>query len=310
MEKTKHIHIKTFRLFILLSFTSVFLVVIGTYVNAQNAIFLSISPPIFETMIKPGKEVKQTYVVENLGGDTILTPKIVYFVPSDENGNVNLTDTPAPDWVKYDKNPITIKNQGKVDYNVIISPPIDTSETDHFLTLVFVTNEAFDILGQNSSLYKTEIGSNILLTISKDGNPKKQAEISLFKAPKIIDSLSDLNFQLTLQNNGNSFWKPTGKINVTGTNLNTSLTLAPLNIVSGYSRKIPCIENEELTDCKITKKPLIGIYEANLEFRMDDSTEIKQLKTTILAFPFSIIIVVSIMILPISKLRKYLTKKL
>lgn len=310
MNKYKYMHIKTFVLLVLLVITSILLLRTVTFVNAQSAIFLSITPPIFETMIQPGKEVKQTYVIENLGGDTTLTPKIVYFVPSDENGNVNLTDTPAPEWVKYDKSPITIKNQGKIDYNVIISPPLDSLETDHFLTLVFVTSEAYDILGQNSSLYKTEIGSNILLTISKDGNPKKQAEISLFKAPKVIDSLSDLNFQLTLLNNGNSFWKPTGKINVTGTNLDTTLTLAPLNIVSGYSRKIPCIENEELIDCKITKKPLIGVYEANLEFRMNDSTEVKRLKVTTLAFPFSIIIMVSFVFLVILKLRNYLTKKI
>ncbi|MDO8340693.1 MAG: hypothetical protein Q7T59_01840, partial [Candidatus Woesebacteria bacterium] len=79
-------------------------------VNAQNAISLSITPPIFEVMIKPGKEVRQVFSIENLGGDTILTPKVVYFVPSDENGNVDLTENLAPDWIMYDKNPFAIKS--------------------------------------------------------------------------------------------------------------------------------------------------------------------------------------------------------
>lgn len=278
-------------------------------IKAQDAISLSITPPIFETMLQPGKEVKHIYSIENLGGDTVLTPKIVYFTPSDENGNIDLTKTLAPEWVNYSKDSFSIKNQEKIEFNVIISPPINTSETDHFLTLIFETNIPTDILGQNSSLYKTTIGSNILLTISKDGNPKKSAEIKLFKAPKIIDSMSDINYSLILQNNGNSFWKPTGKIIVQGLNLNSTLTLAPLNIVSGYSRKIPCIENEELIDCKISKKPLIGLYESNLEFRMDDSAEVKTLKVTTFAFPFSIVFIISLILVIFIRLKKkYLTK--
>lgn len=278
-------------------------------VGAQNAISLSITPPILEIMIKPGKEVRQVYSVENLGGDTVLTPKVVYFTPSDEDGNVNLTENPAPEWIMYDKNPFTLKNQQKTDFSLVVSPPENTLETDHFLTLIFETNIPTDILGQNSSLYRTQIGSNIILTISKDGNPKKSAEITKFKASLLIDSLMDINYSLVLQNNGNSFWKPTGKINVAGTNVNTNLTLAPLNILSGYSRKIPCIENEELVDCKISKKPLLGVYKANLEFRMDENAEIKNLEITTFAFPFSLTAIAIFLFLIILNLKKYLTKK-
>lgn len=276
---------------------------------AQNAISLSITPPILEVMIKPGKEIRQVYSVENLGGDTVLTPKVVYFTPSDENGNINLTENSAPEWIMYDKNPFAIKNQQKVDFSVVISPTENTLETDHFLTLVFETNIPTDILRQNSSFYRTQIGSNIILTISKDGNPKKSAEITTFAAPKLIDSLGNINYSIVLQNNGNSFWKPTGKIIVTGTNVNTNLNLAPLNILSGYSRKIPCINNEELIDCKISKKPLFGIYKANLEFRMDEDAEVKNQEITTFAFPFSITLIVIFLFLLISNLKKYLTTK-
>ena len=191
----------------------------------------------------------------------------------------------------------------------MISPPENTPDTDHFLTLIFETREPTDILGQNSALYKTQVGSNILLTVSKDGNPNKSVEITSFKAPKIIDSLSNLNFSLILQNNGNSFWKPTGKIIVLGTNIDSNLTLAPVNVVSGYSRNIPCIQNEELIECKITKKPLIGIYRVNLEFRMDEGAEVKNLEITTLAFPFSLIAIGLFLYLLISRLNKYLTRK-
>ncbi|AKM83264.1 hypothetical protein A2422_00065 [Candidatus Woesebacteria bacterium RIFOXYC1_FULL_31_51] len=302
---------KKYKLVTILSLLSLLISIFlsNNIVNAQNAISLSITPPIFEVMIKPDKEIRQVFSIENLGGDTILTPKVVYFVPSDENGNVDLTENLAPDWVMYDKNPFTIKSTEKIDVSLVISPPEGTSETDHFLTLVFETDKPTDILEENASFYKTQIGSNILLTISKDGNPKKSAEITTFKAPIIIDSLSNINYSLILQNNGNSFWKPTGKIIVQGTNLNSTLTLAPLNVLSGYSRKIPCINNEELIDCKIAKKPLIGIYRANLEFRMDESAEIKKTEVTTFAFPFSLMAISLFLVLLILNLKKYLTKK-
>jgi hypothetical protein len=212
--------------------------------NAQNAISLSITPPLFELVIQPSKEVKQIYTITNDGGDTILTPRIVYFENLDEEGNVSLIGSTAPpEWVKYNKDPINLKNGAKTNFNVIFSPPIDTEETDHFLTLVFSTGEPVDVLDQNSSLYKTEIGTNILVTVSKDGNPKKSAEIVEFKAPRVIDSLfGKIEYIIRLRNNGNSFWKPNGKI-ISGTE---TLKLAPLNIISGSVRKVPCIENENL----------------------------------------------------------------
>ena len=160
--------IKIFFLFLFLTLNSSFLI---NKVMAQ-AISLSISPPLFELVIQPAKEVKQTYSITNNGGDTVLTPKIVYFETSDEAGNINLTEDIAPSWVKYNSDPISLKNGIKNDFNVIFSPPKDTEEIDHFLTLVFESKEPTDILNQNSVSYQSQIGTNILLTVSIDGNPK------------------------------------------------------------------------------------------------------------------------------------------
>ena len=142
-------------------------------VTAQSAISLSVSPPLFEAVIKPGKEVSQIYTISNNGGDTIITPKIVYFEAENDSGNVKLTEDPAPEWVKYDKAPFNLNSGQKHDFKISIDPPEDTEEIDHFLTLIFESDVPTDILGQSSALFTSQIGSNILLTISKDGNPKK-----------------------------------------------------------------------------------------------------------------------------------------
>ena len=251
-----------------------------------QAISLSVSPPIFELMIQPGKEVKQIFTLTNLGGDTTITPRIIYFEPADDIGNINLTEDLGPDWVMYDKTPFNLKGQEKLDFEVSFSPSTDVPEIDHFLTIIFETSESVDLLNQNSSNFKSQIGANILLTVSKDGNPKKSAEIIDFATPKIIDSLfGKISYQIKLKNTGNSYWKPNGKIIVNDIILN----LAPQNILSGYSRNISCINDQTLASCDPKDRFYLGKITAKLEFSIDEDPKIYQKEATSYSFPFSIL---------------------
>jgi hypothetical protein len=277
---------KTLKLNILLLIFSIIQLFFTGEVIAQ-AIGLSISPPIFELMIQPEKEVKQIFTITNLGGETTLTPKLIYFEPADETGNVNLTENLGPDWVIYDKTPFKLSGQEKFDFEVGFFPPSDTSEIDHLLTLVFETSEPVDLLNQNSSNLKSQIGANILLTVSKDGNPKKSAEIIDFTAPKIIDSLfGKISYQIKLKNTGNSYWKPNGKIIVDDEIIN----LAPQNVLSGYSRKISCLNDQALVECKLKDKFYLGKILSKLEFSIDEEPEIYKKEVVTYSFPFSILV--------------------
>lgn len=290
---------KTKLILFLLSFIAVGYFVINT-IQAQSAISLSVSPPLFEAIVQPNKEVKQIYTITNNGGDTIVTPKIVYFEPENDSGNVLLTENEAPEWVKYDKQPFNLKYQSDKQFTVLISPPEDAEEIDHFLTLIFESTTPTDILGQNAVFYKSQIGTNILLTISKDGNPKKSAQIVEFSAPKIIDSLAGaIKYKIILRNNGNSFWKPNGKIIINDEN---NLNLAELNVISGSTRQISCINDEILVDCSLKDKFLIGKFESKLEFTIDEDPKTYKQSVTTYVFPFSYIGIV-LMLLTTFKLR-------
>ena len=268
----------------LLLFT-IFPFVFAKGVIAQ-AISLSVSPPIFELMIQPGKEVKQIFTLTNLGGDTTITPKIIYFEPADDMGNINLTEDLGPDWIMYDKTPFNLKGQEKIDFEVNFFPSTDAPEIDHFLTIIFETSESVDLLNQNSSNFKSQIGANILLTVSVDGNPKKSAEIIDFVTPKVVDSLfGKISYQIKLKNTGNSYWKPNGKIIVNDIILN----LAPQNILSGYSRNISCINDQTLASCDLKDRFYLGKITAKLEFSIDEDPKIYQEEATSYSFPFSII---------------------
>lgn len=276
--------IKTIVAFIVLS---IFFVITKTNVNAQNAISLSITPPLLEVLVKPGKEVRQVYSITNNGGDTTLIAKMLYFEPSDESGNVDITNDEAPDWVRYSKEPFKIKNGDKVDFSVLITPDTDIPETDHFLTLLFETAAPTDVLSQNSSFYQTQIGSNILITVSKDGNPKKSAQIVEFSAPIFVDSiLGQINYVVTLKNNGNSFWKPIGKIMADS----ETIKLAPQNILSGSNRNILCLQDENLINCRLQNNFHIGKIISRLEFLTDDSPTVYKQEVVTYALPVSGII--------------------
>lgn len=272
------------------------ILLLGTFpnkTNAQNAISFAISPPITEITIAPGKEYRQTYVLQNNGGDINLKPKIVYFNPSDNLGNIELTENEAPEWIKYDKSDFRLKFEEQKTFNVIINPPEGTEELDHYLTLVFESQQASDLLGQTSSFYKTEIGSNILITISKDGNPKLSAEVANFSAPKFIDSIfGKIEYEVKLENNGNGYWKPNGKINITNNRNQSSLKLAPLNILSGKEREISCIEGEELKSCEVKSNFLVGKVISTIEFTTDEDPKIYKETVTTIALPISLIFLV------------------
>lgn len=284
-------------------FVTTFLLIAAVLLASPNKIMaqtisLSISPPLLEVVIQPDKEIKQIYTITNNGSDTLLKAKVVYFIPSDTDGNVETTEVAAPDWVKYSKDVFNLKAGEQKNFNLIINPPSDTPETDHFLTLIFETTAEQNNITTNNTFYKTEIGSNILITISKDGNPHKSAQITTFETPKIIDShFGKLNYQIILSNDGNSFWKANGKIIIDD---QKSLKIAPLNILSGYSREISCLDNDELINCIFDPDFKIGIINSKLEFRLDEDAKVYSTEATTISFPFVLIFVV-LMLLTLTK---------
>jgi hypothetical protein len=287
--------------------------------RAQD-ISLSISPPIFELMIQPGKEYSFVYTLSNNGMETPLKIKIVPFSPDDEYGNIKFenisiySDIDLESWFKIggtplDENQKLFLPRGASQQVVLtISPPAYAPEGDYYLTILFETDSSAFIGGQGA-LSNAQIGSNILLTVSKDGNPKKNAEVVVFSAPKIIDSLAQLSYIVKVKNTGSAFFKPIGKINISSLFGNDdSLTLAPQNILSSSTREIPCTKDEQLIRCTLSKRILFGIYNAKLNFTLDESDQIYNAQAITIAFPFSItaafIIIFIIFKLILTKLKK------
>jgi len=301
---------------------SLFLIIKASQVKAQN-ISLSISPPILEAVIKPGEKIEQVYTLKNDGPDTIISADIFTFNQADDFGNPKISKSIKeydPLSVKYwfsFKDPefslgdkFNLKQGEEKKIVLAINPEDNAPDGDYYFTLIFRTelDNAFVAPETKSSLSQAEIGSNILITISKYGIINRKAAIKEFKAPKIIDSFSPLTYQVKLANIGEGFFKPFGKITVESVlGKKYVLNLAPQNIITASSREISCLENERLVPCRLPAKFLFGPYKATLSFEVENDK--KSYSKTINSFGIPVIPLLATFLLLITLIFVKKTKK-
>ncbi|QQG41608.1 MAG: hypothetical protein HYV90_05650 [Candidatus Woesebacteria bacterium] len=281
--------------FLIVFFTFYFLLFTFSDKVAAQEVSLSISPPLTEIVIQPGKSLNQTITVRNDGVPVTVVAKIVPFVPLDTNGHVELIEDQNSidafsSWFYFDQRPTSLGVNERHDFIIKITPPDSTEQRDYYFTFL-VEVQANNNIGVNNSESQARIGANILLTATKDGNPQKNVSIVKFSAPKLVDSFTGFSYQVILGNSGSGFFKPVGKITVDqifGTT--TTLNLAPLNVLVGGEREITCLEGQEIISCALPGKFLIGIYRANLSFTVDGVGESYEKQIYTIAFPFTVLL--------------------
>lgn len=261
-------------------------------------ISLTISPPITEVLIAPGKEVVQTYVLKNEGNSTLISVTVVPFYPQGEQGFQEFKDELASSYANW----FTLMTptiplgasfnlpQGQTQtVSLKIAPPTDVSLKDYYFAVFFTTQQDSET-GLDTGYSQAKVGSNLLITVSDDGNPVKNVSIKRFSAPLIIDSFAKLTYSVTLENIGRAYVKPMGKIIVYSSPFKdiSQLNLAPVNILTSSLRDIPCLTGEEQTICTLDKKFPLGIYKAKLTFSLDEETQIYTSEIVTFAFPFSL----------------------
>ncbi len=311
---TKQIQNSKFKIIILFGYLVIWLFVYLPSAYAQD-LSLSISPPIVEIMIMPGKQTEQTFSIINEGLDGYASVKVVPFTPEDEEGSVNVIDNPNfPDPARYENwfaltdpsvkfgDKFFIKQGEKKNIKLRISPPADTREKDYYFTLLYEVNN------QGTT---AKIGANLLISVSKDGKPYKKARIVEFSAPKLIDSLGKLNYTLRIENTGQYFFKPTGTIGINPLfGRKEIIKIAPVNIISAATRRVPCIKEEELLiQCAYDKRVLIGFYKATASFTTDGEGKEFFAQATTIALPFSIVFAITSVFLAYFLINKKSTRE-
>lgn len=294
---------KSFKIATFLILLSSSLFISDTY--AQD-ISLGISPPLTEIMIQPGKDFSQIYQLTNEGPQTIIIPKIVPFTTNDDFGNVKLLEKynhnldDYPSWFKIvdpklnSNNAFLLPPGAKKNVTMEIAVPENAPEGDYYLTLLFETDNS-GLIGGDISSVNAKIGTNILLTVSKDGNPTQKAKVSEFSAPLISDSFKPINYKVVIANTGSAFFKPVGKIIIKPfLGKEKVIEIAPQNILASSERQIPCVKDEALITCTFREKFLLGTYIAELSFQADGEGETYSKSATTVTFPYLLLVAIFI----------------
>ena len=229
---------------------------------------LSISPPLLQATIKPGKSISQVFTIYNNSTNPIkLTPRIVPFLPEDHQGNPSLKPQFNPTWLSYFSlaNSKIFLNQpftllaGQSDQLIlnIKVPNLDTP-TDHYATLLVSQDTSSGVTGTGSpevgsgnstSPISGSIGSNILLTIANQAAPPTilklaQLEPTNTKFIKIgqtyfLDNLTPVQFKAKLENLGPHQAQAHGLLQVhQGTKVISIQPLLPVNVLAQSTREL------------------------------------------------------------------------
>jgi hypothetical protein len=228
-------------------------------VSAQG-LDLSLSPPLLQATIKPGKSISQVFTIyNNSSSPTKLTPKIIPFLPEDDQGNPSLKPQSNPAWLSYFSlvntnirlgQSFTLQANKSEQLVLSIKIPENTPPTDHYATLL-VSSE--DDTSNHTTSITGSIGANILLTIAGQAAPPTILNITKLEPTNtryvkigqtyILDNLSPIQFTAKLENLGLHLTEAHGLFQVhKGAKVTHIQSLLPINVLAQSTRELvaPC----------------------------------------------------------------------
>ena len=306
---------------------------LATSHSFAQQVSLSISPPLLEVFIKPGKSIMVAYSLENSGDPTIIEAEVVSFEPKDNLGQISLKSTLEGPVRFYLDNADLQLNQSfflktgeKQQLLLRIRVPDGAPEGDYYYSLLAKTVPPPTLEGVASSRAKATIASNILITVTESGIVEVKPKIAIFeilsrfklnlfgKVVKIFDSFDKVPLMLIVENKGNNLIKPEGKISLRGNFGETSThEIIPKNILAQSQRLIeahggqatPSASINDGNSSLIFNGFFVGLYNLSTNITFGENSPTIFASSSFFAFPFKLlfgfIIVVTLTIYVIKK---------
>lgn len=265
----------------------------SSVVRAQS-LSLSISPPLLEVMIKPGKSITQVFKLTNEGEPVFVTPRIVEYT---ENGIRGNRDFVRDSWINFLPGGISLDepfllHSGQTRGFILrINPPPGIPEKNYYRVLLFETRPNPPSSSFSQNVIQSRIGSILLLNVTSTGVTTKEAKITRMLVPRFIDSFDLLNIVIEVKNTGNTYFRPLGEISLTGPIGKGTYTIQPYVWLSGQSKILAVSQTSEQNEDNFTLHLpgfYIGKYEIGVQFTLDESTIRITDKKTFYAFPWKI----------------------
>lgn len=177
----------------------------------------TITPPIFDLKANSGDQLEEVVsVYNNASEDLEIATTIENLKPIGEVGQVQVTEDGLPslkDWITVDSYVAKVKQGETRNITFKIKVPANAEPGGHFATVLFGTTPKTDTSAGGSAISQ-KIGTLVLLTVA--GEAKESASITNFKPEKTkYFTYQDINFNMRLQNDGNTYVHPKGTISIT-----------------------------------------------------------------------------------------------
>lgn len=284
-------------------YISIFLYLFAVPAKAQD-FSLSLSPPLLEVMLQPGKSITQAYEVKNQGSSTLYLKSFISpFLPDPESGQIVYQDLLSPGQQPEFKlnnaniglNDTFVLQAGESQQLVLkVTAPKDLAENDYYFTFFVSHSNKGGLVQRTTSNFQAQVGAHLLLTVTQSGQLELKGEIREFQAlPKIADLGSLIKFKVAIANQGSAFFKTAGQIEIFDSlgKKRKELLLRPDNVLASSQKELTCLDEF----CEFSSF-FPGRYRAKLTIA---PSGLKPVITQTLIFwivPFKIILVIIIAI--------------
>lgn len=268
---------------------------IVTSVRADSAT-LSISPPVVEIMLAPGKKISQTFNLKTTTQNLTLTPELHPIKPSGSRGHSSVDPLPLiPSSI-----PATITITGPNTSPTLTFEAANVeSAQDIYLALVFQTDAADS---PTSTTLSPAISALILLTINPTDILPIDLELKNFEPALLHDTWLPLKISPQAQNKSKIMIRPEGKYEIIAINGKTifSKTLYP-NLILGESSRtleLSAGDKEPPTDLSWSPKwSNLGPYRLRLTLTSQGGTNLTVVEKTIWLVPIRLGIILTLLLI-------------
>ncbi len=284
---------------------------LGSKTSYAQQVSLSISPPLLELFIKPGKSIMVAYKLDNLGDPAFINLKVLPFEAKDNLGNIKIKgEFGGPVRFSLDNSdlqleqPFFLKTNDSQQILLRIRVPENITDGDFYYSLLAETAPPTASEGIGSARAKATIGSNILITISNSGNIDIKPRMVLFSTRggfafgrnwKIFDSSDKISLVVILENKGKNMVKPEGKITLKGGFGQTAkYDIISKNILAESQRLLEATPSADLLSriyhpsSLVLAEFFIGKYNLSTQISFGENSPTVFGSTSFFAFPFKI----------------------
>ncbi len=269
-------------------------------VQAQQFSF-SLQPAQNHVIAKPGTTMVLPYKLTNTGDPIVVKLQPYILTVKDSTGSYELIPyhSDIPNFPQFNTSdaalklgePFLISSQEAIEFDLIVITNENIEEKDYYFTFVAELEPTEGFEDTSRIILQSGLGSNIYLSITKDGNIQNTGEVTQFNVQPqysfhvgnrkiaLFDSFQPIPISLTVANKGQRILQTSGSVSV-HSSMSSETIVIPISeqyILANSQRLIAGSGNEGILssddNTAILPGRFIGAYSAQLALQIGDDSE-------------------------------------